>query len=235
MTTSADLEPRFLYPTSRQFPFDAVCEQIVRALEERKWDVPGITVEFDSYGSGNKYRMVHRIIGDDFKLWFCRPQGRLGQHYNDTAAVSEIIIPKRELHVYEDESGPTFYTYVGTDWEKDKPDFMRGWKVNSKLDRKPRTYLKYSGACGCQYTAGASFDAVGFLTASITGDTEKLRAMKHSHRGRRSPLLVHDNDLGRKYEPEGDEPMAYNTHEVFAEFTQWLQAELLERILAQPV
>ena len=44
--------PQFLYPYSRQFPFDEVAEKIVRAIEKRNWKVPGITVEFDIYGSG---------------------------------------------------------------------------------------------------------------------------------------------------------------------------------------
>ena len=88
MTTATSMEPRFLYPQSRQFPFDEVCEQIVRALEERNWSVPGITVDFDVYGTGDeKYRLVRHIKGDDFKLWFCRPQALMGR-WNDTAAVT---------------------------------------------------------------------------------------------------------------------------------------------------
>lgn len=36
---------QFLYPTSRKFPFDDACGDVVRGLEARNWDVPGITVE----------------------------------------------------------------------------------------------------------------------------------------------------------------------------------------------
>lgn len=144
--TAMPLHTTFLYPTSKQYPVDEVCEKIVRALEKRNWKVPGIEVEFDDYGTGElKFRHVWRIKGEDFKLWFCRFQGSIYGRRIDTAAISEIVIPERELHVNEDESGPTYYTYVGGNWEEDKDRFMNGRKIDSKLDGGPRTYLKYSG------------------------------------------------------------------------------------------
>jgi hypothetical protein len=235
MMASATTEHTFLYPVSRQFPFDEVCEQIVRALEERNWDVPGITVVFDTYGTGaNKFRLVRKITTDDCVLRFGRPQGNMGR-WNDTAAISDIIIPMMELRVYEDESGPTYYVYVGNDWDSDKKHFVDQYKINSKLNGEPRTYLKYKGACNCSSTRGASFEAVSFLTANLMGDRKALRAMTHEHRGRRSPILVHDNDLNREYDLEdGEEPM-YQTADVFAEFTQWLDGNILQKILATPV
>lgn len=138
--------PKFLYPYSRQFPFDEVAEKIVKAIEKRNWKVPGITIEFDTYGSGEeKYQLVRSIIGDNFKLYFCRVQGNLNGRWNDTAALNEVCIPKQILEVYEDESGPAYYLYVGKNWEADKEWFMNSIKVHSKLDKQPRRYLKYSG------------------------------------------------------------------------------------------
>ena len=138
--------PRFLYPSSRQFPFDEVTEKIVRAIERRNWKVPGITVEFDIYGSGEaKFQKVRSITGDNFKLYFCRIQGRASDRWNDTAAVHSICIPKQILEVYEDESGPTYYLYVGEDWEADKEWFMNSIKVSAKLYNEPRRYLRYGG------------------------------------------------------------------------------------------
>ena len=141
------VKPKFLYPNSRKFPFDEVTEKIVRALEKRNWKVPGITVEFEVYGSGEeKYKLVREIVGENFKLYFCRIQGRLPcSNWNDTAAIHEIYIPKQILEVYEDESGPTYYLYVGENWEADKAWFMNSAKVNSKLRGEPRRYLCYSG------------------------------------------------------------------------------------------
>ncbi len=199
----------FLYPTSKKFPFDGTCEEIVRALEARQWRVPGITVEFDNYGG---YRLVRYIRGDDFRLWFCRVQARMGQ-WNDTAAVSEITIPRREIYVFADESDLIFYTYVGRSWERDKDAFFNHHKCDSKLKGEPRTYLLYKGACQCGAASGAT----------------------HTHPGRRPPLLVHDNDLGREYDPQGSEPRMFRTADVFAEFDHWLRNELLARILAQPL
>lgn len=138
--------PTFLYPHSRQFPFDEVVEKIVKAIEMRNWKVPGIKIEFDTYGSGEaKYQMVRSIIGDNFKLYFSRIQGKLDSKWNDVAAVHSIYIPKQNLEVFSDESGPIYYLYVGENWEADKEWFMNSSKVNSKLDKEPRRYLKYSG------------------------------------------------------------------------------------------
>lgn len=143
--------PKFLYPTSRQFPFDEVAEKIVRAIEKRNWKVPGLTIEFDTYGSGEaKYQLIRTITGDNFKLYFSRIQGRLDRYWNNSAALYEICIPNQIIKVYEDESGPTYYLYVGKDWEADKDWFMNSIKVNSKLNKEPRRYLKYSGNTYCR-------------------------------------------------------------------------------------
>lgn len=141
-----NVKPKFLYPNSRQFPFDEVTEKIVKVLEKRNFKVPGITVDFYTYGSGEeKYKKVQCIKGDNFKLCFCRKQRSLNKKFNDTAAANEIYIPKQNIKVYSDESGPTYYLYVGNDWNKDKGWFMNSTKVHSKLKGEPRRYLKYRG------------------------------------------------------------------------------------------
>ena len=64
-------KPKFLYPKSRMFQFDEVTERIVRALEKRNWSVPGITVDFHTYGTGEaKYRIVENVYGENIKLYF---------------------------------------------------------------------------------------------------------------------------------------------------------------------
>ncbi len=194
-------KPKFLYPHSRQFPFDETAEKIVRAIEKRNWKVPGITVKFHTYGSGEaKYQMVSYISGDNFKLFFCRIQGHLDGYWNDTAALHEVCIPKQILEVYGDESGPSYYLYVGKDWEAEKQWFMNSTKVNSKLNKEPRRYLRY------------------------TGNTYKQRAKE----------LVADNDLGREYEPKDDEPIRLNLNEIFKEFNEWLEENVLQYILNFP-
>lgn len=141
------VKPEFLYPISRQFPFDEVAEKIVRALEKRNWQVPKVSVRFDVYGSGEaKYKLVREIACEDFKLHFGRIQRTLpGGIWNDTAALDEICIPKQHIEVFDDESGPTYFLYVGQNWEADKKWFMNSIKVHSKLNGEPRRYLRYSG------------------------------------------------------------------------------------------
>jgi hypothetical protein len=66
-----------------------------------------------------------------------------GGQWNDTAAVDAIQLAKRELHVYEDESGPTCCVYVGDDWEHDRSTW---WTApNARLHKEPRRCIRYSG------------------------------------------------------------------------------------------
>jgi hypothetical protein len=200
-----------LYPRSRQYPFDQVCELIVRTLESFEWNVEGLNVKFYEYGRG--YKRVSEISGADFKLLYGRIQGRIDSYWNDTAAVDEIVIPKMELHVYEDESGPDFYHYVGNDWDSDKYGFMHGMKNHSKMDKKPRIYLLYTG---------------GQIKPNDPG-------IQYTYDGRRSPFLVNDNDCGREYEPVGNEPTFFVTDEIFYQITKWLVDNVLSGLLSQKV
>jgi hypothetical protein len=201
----------FFYPKSRQYPIDEVCEKIVRALEKRKWKVPAIQVEFDDSERELKYRHVSKIKGEDFQLCFGRVQGRIDRSKNDIAAIAQIVIPRKELHVHEDESGPTFYTYVGDNWEKDKDTFMKRPRVLSKLYGEPKTYLKYTGRCG-------PLDENGYSG--------------RSYQHQRNPYLVNDDDLGREYKACGDESKYFHTDQVFQEINEWLNVNVLERIEA---
>ena len=201
---------QFLYPKSRQYPFDEVSEQIVRAFHARDWKVPGLKIAFRDYGSGaQKVRYVSSIVSDqsaidlgmhDVEIRFGRPQGLLpGGKWNDTAAVDEVRIGKRSLHVYEDESGPTYNIYVGDDWERDRSTWWS--RPNARLNKEPRTCVKYSG--------------------------------RHRYRGERAADLVCDGDY-REYGPEGEEPRSFSTGEVMEEVRAYLQ-DVLVIIEAFPV
>lgn len=101
-----------LYPTSRLFPVDEVCEKIVRALEVRGWSIPGVTVTFSDinidYG---RFKWVSQIKGPDFTLTFGRPQGNLTSVYKDVAAVRSIEIGKDTLKL-SDSTGKLSYTLL---------------------------------------------------------------------------------------------------------------------------
>lgn len=204
---------QFLYPKSRQFPFDEVCEQIVRAFEVRNWKVPGFVVEFRDYGSGaQKLRYVSLIKSDqsaidlahhDVVIKFGRPQGLLpGGRWNDTAAVDEVQIAKHALHVYPDESGPSYYVYVGSDWEHDRSTWWT--RPNMRLNKEPRLCVKYSGRGHRSYGYG------------------------------RAGTLAWDQD-GREYGPEGDDPESYDTAKVMEEFRRYLHDVVLPSIEAYPI
>ena len=201
--------PEFLYPQSRQFSFDQVCEEIVCALAERNFEVPGLEFEFHGYGQG-KFRILQKMIGANFRLHFGRRQGYLKKGWNNIAAVSRIVIPRRELYVNEDGQA-TFFVYAGSDWERDARRFLDNRTVNGRQPGQPRLYLQYSGGCQCN------------------------DADVHVHPGVRQPFLFHDRELGRQHELVGDEPISYNTEEVFAEFAAWLRDNVLAMILEQPV
>ena len=201
---------QFLYPKSRQFPFDEVGEQIVRALEARAWKVPGFSVEFREYGSGaQKLRYVSSIQSDqsaidlahhDVRIEFGRPQGLLpGGRWNDTAAVNEVRFLRRSLRVYDDESGPTYYIYVGDAWECDRSTWWS--RPNARLNKEPRLCVKYSGW--------------------------------RPYHGRASSLAW-DKD-GREYGPEGEEPQSFPTHEVMEEVRAYLRDIVLPAIETYPV
>jgi hypothetical protein len=201
---------QFLYPKSRQFPFDEVCEQIVRALHARDWKVPGFKVSFRDYGSGaQKLRYVGGIVSDqsaidlgmhDVEIRFGRPQDQLpGGRWNDVAAVDEVRIAKQALHVYNDESGPTLNVYVGDAWEQDRTAYWG--RCNTRLDGLPRKCLRYSGQSGYRNARAAILGAV------------------EDH---------------REYAPEGDEPQFYNTAEVMEEVRAYLQ-NVLATVEAFPI
>lgn len=185
-----------------RFPFDDICKSIFSRIHDRNFHVPGIKVDLSS-------RLCFaKIENYDFKISFGR----------EAQCVSEIIIPKKRLCVYEDESGPNLYIYVGNNYERDRYKFM-GMLLHSRLHGEPRMYLKYTGGCDCMETAGASFGAHELLNAKLSRDSQIF----HTHIGCRQPLLVHDNDLGREYDLEGDEPKFFQTSEIFEEFRKYLE------------
>lgn len=206
ITAKSNGDVKFPYPTSRQFPFDEVCELIVRKAEARNWNIPGIHFKFDSYSG---VRHVSKIWGSDFQIHFCRVQGRLNEHFNDMAGVHSVSIPKMEISVYEDESGPRLHVYIGENWEEDKKWFIGGIKIHSKKDKKPRLYLLYRGGC----------------------KKPKSPGMQFVYLNTRPPYLVNDDDSGREYSAEGEECLYYETSKIFKQFTTWLEDNVLKLVL----
>lgn len=200
---------KLLLPGIEQYPFDCVCNSIVREIKARNYSVPGIRVEFHTYGSGDAwFRNVDKIIGNNFELSAGRTIRRriYGTDYCDNSAVHEILIPRMRLRVYRPgDGGVTLHQYAGPNWEQDSERFRHGWMCHSKLDNEPRLYLVYKGEC-------------------------------HGSSGQFWPArLAADNDLGREYDPKPWEPKSYETDKVFREITEWLEKNVLAYITAQPL
>jgi hypothetical protein len=172
----------FLYPTAGTFPFDETCSNIVRLIESRNWNVPNIKLEFSEY-QGN--RMVRYITGPDFKLYFCRIQGSLGNGWNNIAAVNEITVMDTTISVYSDGSGPSMKLYVGNDFKKEPNWIHDDLRL---LRNESRRTIKYRGSC---HESGSYF------------------------RNHENIYLVANSDLGRDYLPEPlhDGQIPHRAHE----------------------
>jgi hypothetical protein len=195
---------RFLLPKSRQYVFDETMEKLVRKLWERNWEAPDISVKFHWYGPQQAYSRVDTIRGPDFKLWFCRVQGQITPDWNDAAAVTQLNIPRKELNVFEDFSGPTFHLYVGDNWERNQKWFESSSKVNSKINGEPKRYLVYKGS---PYATKEAYRAhCGAYTP-----------------GKLQPYLLHTDDLEREYGLQSGDPESFRTEDIFNGFNEFFK------------
>jgi hypothetical protein len=196
------------------FPWDQLSRDIVCLCEQRNWSVPGLIITRDTYGSGNrKVHQVREIKHDDWNLYFCGVTGRIGKKYNNCSGLSSVTIPGHHMDVYEDWSGPSYYRYVGKNYETDKHEFMNGIRCNSRLKNKPKTYLKYTGADGKITPYGGTY----------RDDSKRM-----------PKYLMHDNDMQREYSLEGDEPTQFGTHEIFNMFCEYLRETIIPHIQQYP-
>jgi len=143
-----DQEVTFLYPEQERFPIDPIAITIVKELEKRNFTILGLDIHLRTYGAGNCYvGHVDSIIGPNFRVKFCRGQGKLpGGEWYDTAAISKVHFNKKYIELFGDSRTINLATYVGMDWDKDRDWFLNAFgMVNAKLNNEPRRYLKYSG------------------------------------------------------------------------------------------
>ncbi len=208
---------RFLSPVGHVTPeyevLDSVTNEIFSALQNRNWNVPGITVTFSCYGDPReRYRMVHSIEGNDFLLTFCRVIESLSNHYDNCAGCYKIVIPKHELEYHEDLSGHLNY-YTGKDWRADRERFKHDTKVNSKLRGKEKWYVRYM----------------------LTKWHPNTKETTYTAPGRLPKFFVAYNNMGRDYNPEGHEPRFFLVEEVHKRIARWLTEHVLEKINATPM
>ena len=205
------MQEEFLFPTATQYRIDQGCSEIVQTLHKRHFAVAGVEITFETYSNvKNIYTMVDTIKIPDIDLYlrFGRDQGYIDSNRFNTAAVSDLAIPRKLLNVYSDYSGPTLYVYVGKNWEHDKDRFINGSHVNSKLYGEPRTYLKYKGSSNPK---GGS-----------------------SYQNQWNSYLANDNDLDREYSPTFREVTYYKTDDIMTEFESFLVQNVLTYIHKMP-
>jgi hypothetical protein len=109
----------------KQFPFAQTIEQIVAKLAERNWVFPGIKTTFWDNGAG-----LMTLCGDDWGILFY-------SYHDKPMWIAQVAIKGMEIAVFDDESGPAFYYYVGKNWERDKEKFILTTKIHSRMDNKP--------------------------------------------------------------------------------------------------
>lgn len=196
---------QFLFPNHKGLPPERVCGQIVHELKKRQWLVPGVVVNFRDYGEEESLRYVDRIQGQNWKLKFGRAQRSkktLSGGYVDKAGIASITIPKKQLLLLSTDY-VYLYLYVGADylWEDDQEAFMHNSKQEGSKALKEPRTY------------------LAYLLAPETNfDGRPL-------------LLLHTNEEGREYDPQGSEPRKFLFDEVMREFTHYLEDIVLQAVV----
>ncbi len=209
------------------FPLEEVSWNILRRVDARGFDVPGINVIW-----GQMYDTSLTLRGQDFALCFGQVQKRIAEPYGPPILV-RAATPGNELTFYHADRLLTFAKYAAyTDWVRDRDWFLDdSLKCHGQAHGLPR-FLRYKSRCDCSELEGAIFSGIEPLVAYMTGKgTLPPQNTLHTHRDRWAcPLLVFDNHYKTEYEPiEGHEPTICRTDEVMAEMYDWL-SQLLSAI-----
>ena len=218
---------KFLTPISENWPeIEHLCIAIVAELGKRNFDMPDISILSVVYaGNNDRFRKIYEIAGSDLRLRFDRQQGNsryIGR--NDTAGISSILIPGKELLLDNDRSEPKLILYIGHDWEGDKAEFWAGHDFYCKRNNKPKKFLFYVGRCNCYHAQ----------VHHLMDSGVRPEGMNHTHRYHSSPFLAHSNNMGGCYDPEGDELQFMRTDQIMNEFTDSLE-KFLGEIKAQSI
>jgi len=132
-----------IYPGITRFPFEKTAAEIIETLGERDFSVPGIKVRMVSpprwFG---KYQVVQSVESDGFYFRYL-PEIAIDSRVFNVSHLAQVNIPRKELHLYPNDSDIVFYLYAGNDWQKDQNRFKRGLKIdNCKRNRMEKWYLK---------------------------------------------------------------------------------------------
>ena len=211
---------QYYYPSIEQYPFDRTCNSIISALEKRGWVAPGVIVRFRNLRERQiifKCVSCIEVEGVGVKIYFGRMEkdnvfGR--EAYPYAVAVEQINIPGKEICI-DSRSGPSFFVYVGDNWEKDCNRFLKRTKLSEE---------RYKGF----YKREGSRKYLAYID-KFQKPGEKMSGCEENKEIPYAPYLVAES-LDGKYAPRGDEPLYYNTEKVFHEFDAYLRENVLKVI-----
>lgn len=265
-------------PEANQFVFDVVIRRIFDELERRNWDVPGIKVTFSRRGTGDEYGLqVSQIRGADFLISFGYfgdrvqtigtpfsrefPGGSDPMYVTDEGArvrkrtysigATRVVIPKKDLVVFNGEKRPMLSVYTGTTYEQDRTWFLDRFTKDfcRKAEEVGQRYVVYTGGCKCDAPSyrGRSRNRIAPSMFEEECDWDlhyhsdslyKGFAFDYArHKVRYSPLFIRTNHfLGRGASlPPNSGPTTLLVEEVMDEFKQYLTEVVLTHILTQPL
>lgn len=236
-----DCIPTLQLPNRKSYPFDTVATKIVQALKEHNWKIPGIEVQFVTYGTGfSKYSFVRKIIGytihsesrtDDFIFEF--------EASPEIGGIEQMIFKEERLEVYSDNSGPTYWLYVGPGslHYPPNPD-----ELQAEINRpKSRIYTKNDGffvEMPNETTAHSIF--MHSLTLSNARLESKPRiALYYRNEDYCAALakgarIVNSDDLERDYKALPSEPQSFDLDKLYNHFAKRLR-KILTKIEQYPI
>lgn len=253
-----DYIPTLLMPQEKKFPFDATAITIVKALYARNWQVPGIKVEFSTYGTGQeKWTYLSRVIGyrsaedesdisnmapkasantnqtELFILKYGRSEGSINENWNYLAGISEMIFPEEKLRVFYDNSGPNYHLYVGPGSPYYPPDQHElATETAEHAWHEDRYIHKPQSKMPDEASARKRFMHDSLVLMKMNRDPRIALCYKGCCINS-SPYIINDTDLGRSYKALGSEPQQLDAYELYRHFDERLM-RVLERIVETP-
>ncbi|MBL8158999.1 hypothetical protein JNJ66_00920 [Candidatus Saccharibacteria bacterium] len=196
-----------LLPTREQFAVDEPVRAIVEALRNLGWQAPGIRIRFTE--PTGPYCWLETIEGPEWQLLFAQPIAR--PRPGDILGVETINIPRMQLTVYADESGPVLTLYTGPSdrWPQDRERF-RGRRLAHYLQPEEPWFQTYAG---------------GALSTSDGAEAWTP--------GQRQPLMAHTTMGGLSFPLLPEQPPEVKTQDVLEDFEHWLTTHILEPLLAR--
>lgn len=193
-------QPDFVWPNEgNRHPLAHAGARLVQEFARVGWDAPGFNVELAVSGSGrNLHRQVRRISGN-------LPDGP----FVFTFGMHEV-----------DRSGKAFAAGLS------EIVIPPGIELVTYSDNSGPTAALYVGR---DWKADGKAFIDGFKTnAKLNGERKSYLRYEGSDLPRYRGILLHTNDLGREYEPEGSEPVALALIELVAKVEA-----VVDRIIAQ--